>query len=123
MPSALGIGKKLWFLEGLGKELPAISRVINSKQIQLLSGVDVSLFDQAKTSLLCSCWDFSCRFELLGLNCSPWQKDSKRSHLFHFQCPTKMRGPRGFIGVALKGGTSLTWGSWCVTLSSFRFCS
>lgn len=46
MPSALGIGEKLWFLEGLGKELPAISRVINSKQIQLLSGVDVSLVRQ-----------------------------------------------------------------------------
>ena len=80
MPSALHSGGKLWLLEALGNELPAISRAINLKQIQLLSGVDAHLFGQAKTSLLCSRWDFSCKFELLGLNCSPWQKDSERSH-------------------------------------------
>lgn len=80
VPSALGIGEKLWFLEGLGNELPAKSMAINLKQIQLPSGVAMSLFGQAKTSLLCSCGDFSGNFELLGFNCSSWQKDSKRSH-------------------------------------------
>ena len=44
MPSALGIGEKLWFLEGLGNELPAKSTAINLKQIQLPSGVAMSLF-------------------------------------------------------------------------------
>lgn len=52
----------------LRNELPARSRAINLKRILAAKWGRSTLFGQAETSLECSCWDCSHKFELPEFN-------------------------------------------------------